>query len=101
MNQRRTISWLLAISLLGFGIGYVLTNSIKFGICIANNMITDASCINFYERIGDPLYYGAWALSIVFLVLLFTPSAFAAWKKFAIWFIPLSALLFIISAFSS
>jgi hypothetical protein len=30
----------------------------------------------------------------VFLILLFVPRAFGAWKKFAIWFVPLAALLF-------
>ncbi|OGG40529.1 hypothetical protein A2118_01910 [Candidatus Kaiserbacteria bacterium GWA2_50_9] len=35
------------------------------------------------------------ALAIVFLVLLFIPRAFSVWKKFAIWFVPLAALLFI------
>lgn len=83
------------LSLVGFGVGYVLTNSIKFGICISNNVVTDASCINLYERLGDPLFYGASALALVFFVLLLIPRAFSAWKKFAVWFIPLAAILFI------
>ena len=86
---------LLVLSLIGFGIGYVLTNSIRFNLCIVNETITEASCINFYERVGDPLFYGMGALTIVFLILLFLPQAFPAWKKFAIWFIPLATLLFI------
>ncbi|MDO8624141.1 MAG: hypothetical protein Q7R54_02185 [bacterium] len=93
--KNKLILGLLALSLVGFGIGYVLTNSIKFGICMANNVITDASCINFYERVGDPIFYGMGALTIVFLVLLFIPRTFSAWKKFAMWFVPLAALLFI------
>ena len=35
------------------------------------------------------------ALAIVFLILLFLPSSFSAWKKFAKWFVPLATLLFI------
>lgn len=84
-----------ALSLVGFAIGYVLTNSVKFGICLSNTVVTDASCINLYERLGDPLFYGMGALAIVSFVLLFTPRAFSAWKKFAVWFVPLAALLFI------
>lgn len=85
----------LVVSLVGLGLGYILTNSIQFGICIANEKITEASCINFYERLGDPFFYGMGALALVFLVLLAVPKAFEAWKKFAIWFVPLAALLFI------
>lgn len=85
----------LVLSLVGFVVGYVLTNSIKFGICISNNVVTDASCINLYERLGDPIYYGMGALTIVFFSLLFTSNAFMAWKKFAIWFVPLATLIFI------
>lgn len=81
--------------MVGFGMGYVLTNSVKFGICVSNNIVTDALCINLYERIGDPLFYGVGALALVFLILLFSQRAFFAWKKFAIWFIPFAALLFI------
>ncbi len=85
----------LILSLIGFGVGYVLTNSIKFGICISNDVVTDASCINLYERLGDPLFYGMGALALVFFILLFTSYAFSIWKKFAVWFIPLATLLFI------
>ncbi len=95
MNIKKIILDLLVISLVGFGIGYLLTNSVQFEICIVNEVVTDASCVNFYERIGDPIFYGAGAMTIIFLILLFLPQAFYAWKKFAIWFIPLATLLFI------
>lgn len=93
--KNKQILIFLALSLVSFVVGYILTNSIKFGICISNNVVTDASCINLYERLGDPLYYGTGALAIVFFVLLFAARAFSAWKKFAVWFVPLAALLFI------
>ena len=75
--------------------GYVLTNSVKFGICVANETVTEASCINFYERVGDPVFFGMGALAIVFFVLTFFPKAWGAWKKFATWFVPVAALIFI------
>src|SRR3989344_762053 len=92
--SRKKILGLFILSLISFGIGYVLTNSIKFGICISDGILQDASCINFYERLGDPIFYGMCALVLVFLVLLAMPHAFPAWKKFAVWFVPLAALLF-------
>jgi beta-lactamase regulating signal transducer with metallopeptidase domain len=39
--------------------------------------------------------YGGGALALVFVLLYAFPQAFNAWKKFAIWFIPLAALLFV------
>lgn len=95
MNTKKLTIFLAVLSAAASAIGYVLTNSIKFGICIANEIVTEASCINFYESIGDPLFFGMGALAIVFFVLIFVPKAWSAWKKFAVWFVPLAALLFI------
>ena len=95
MSTRKIIIWSLLICLIGFGVGYVLTNSTQYKICVLTKTITDASCINFYERLGDPLFYGMLALASVFTILFFTPQAFLAWKKFAKWAIPIMALIFI------
>lgn len=46
-------------------------------------------------RLGKSLFCGMSALALVFFILIFTQQAFYAWKKFAIWFIPLATLLFI------
>jgi hypothetical protein len=89
--KNKQILVLLAISLIGFGIGYVLTNSTIFNLCLHDQYV----CRALLNRIGDPLFYGMGALAIVFFVLFFTPQAFSAWKKFAIWFVPLATLLFI------
>lgn len=91
MINRKTSVFLFVLSLIGFGAGYILTNSINFNICFHD----EYSCRNFFNHIGDPLFYGMSALALVFLILLFVPQAFSAWKKFAIWFIPLATLLFI------
>ena len=78
------------VSLIGFIIGFILTNSVKFNLCLH----TQYNCREFFNNIGDPLFFGSIALSIIFLVLLFVPRAWSTWKKFALWFIPLAALLF-------
>lgn len=89
--KNKQILILLALSLIGFGVGYVLTNSTIFNLCLHDQY----ACRALLNRIGDPLFYGASVLAIVFFVLLFTQYAFSAWKKFAVWFIPLAAILFI------
>ncbi len=71
--------------------GYMLTNSPAFGLCSIN----EYSCREPLNHIGDPLLYGMSALSLVFFLLLFVPQSFGAWKKFAVWFVPLATLLFI------
>lgn len=85
----------LASSFLLSALGFVFTNSVKFGFCISNQEVREVLCINFFERVGDPLFYGGLALFAVFVLLTFLPQAFNTWKKFATWFIPLAILLFI------
>lgn len=88
----------LAITaVVGCVVGYVLMNSYEIGICYANLATStfDVSCHLYFNKVGQPLFYGMGALALVFFVLVFIPTAFAAWKRFAIWFVPLAALLFI------
>ena len=94
MKTRKIVILLLVLSAALSALGYVFTNSVDFGLCVANEVVVEAVCINSYERVGDALLYGMGALAIVFLFLVFIPRAWGAWKKFAIWFIPLAALLF-------
>jgi hypothetical protein len=82
---------LVFIPLIVFVLGLLLKSSTELGFCL----ISEPTCINNLTNIGNALYYGAGALTIVALVLLATPQAYSAWKKFAIWFVPLTALLFV------
>ena len=91
MSTRKIIFWLLIFSLVGFGVGWILKNSTELGLCL----ISEPTCINNLTLIGDGLFYGMSALSLIFFLLIFAQQAFSAWKKFAIWFIPLATLLFI------
>jgi len=91
MKTKKITFLLLVVSLFGSFAGYILTNSLVFGFCLHDQY----SCRELLNNIGDPLFYGMSALSVVFLILLFTPQAFSAWKKFAKWFIPIATLIFI------
>ncbi len=96
MKKNKNI-WLLVLSLIGFGGGYIFTHSYNFGLCFADSAINtyDVSCHILFERIGDPLFYGMGALAIIFFILLFMPKAIPLWEKFAKWFIPIATLIFI------
>lgn len=54
-------------------------------------------CYYLSTRVFDPLIYGMSALVLVFATLVLVPRAYEAWKKFAVWAIPLTALLFILA----
>jgi len=85
MSTRKTISALLLLSLIGFGVGYYILKIYNCG----------ASIFCFFLLIkGAALYYGMGALSIVFLILLVFPKSSNSWKGFAWWFIPIAMLLF-------
>ncbi len=91
MQKRRKIFWLFLISLILLGIGFILTNSTRFGFCTHDQY----NCRDLFNNIGDPLFFGMSALALVFLALLILPNAWPAWKKFAKWYIPIAALVFI------
>ena len=91
MKTKKITFLLLVFSLVGFIAGWVLKKSTEFGLCL----ISEPTCINNFTWVGDGLFYGMSALSVVFLILLFIPQAFSAWKKFAKWFIPIATLIFI------
>jgi uncharacterized membrane protein len=97
MQVRKILIGAFLASIVAFSVAYVLTNSYQFGLCfsdVATNSF-DVSCHHFYERLANPLFYGMGALTLIFLLLLFVPRAFSAWWKFAIWFVPLAAVIFI------
>jgi hypothetical protein len=89
--KKSKIVWLFVLSIIGTVVGYVLTNSVKFNLCIQ----TQYDCRSLFNKIGDPLLYGMGALAIIFLILIFIPTAINAWKKFAKWYIPVATLIFI------
>ena len=90
-STKKITFWLLILSFVGLGVGYVFKNSTELGLCL----VSEPTCINNFTWIGNGLFYGMSALSLIFFILIFTQQAFSTWKKFAIWFIPLVTLLFI------
>ena len=76
---------LFSLSLVGVLVSYLILHS-NLNASATGDMLI---------RLGKSLFYGMSALSLIFFILIFTQQAFSAWKKFAIWFIPLATLLFI------
>lgn len=83
--------FIFTVSALAACIGYALSNSTALSICTA----ADYSCRNFLNRIGDPLFYGMGALSIVLLLLLLIPRSYRMWQRFAVWYLPFAISLFL------
>ena len=89
---KKYLTFFLFFSFLLILLGYTFLHSYQFGVCASYLSI----CAFRFELIGEPMFYGGIALSIVFFVLLFTHEyAFSAWKKFAIWYVPIAALIMI------
>src|SRR3989344_4157867 len=85
MNSKKNLLIFILVSLIGFGLAFSL-----LGSDLPNNGRGD-----MLVKLGKALYYSMPSLALVFLILLFTPQAFPAWKKFAKWFIPIATLIFI------
>ncbi len=65
------------------------------GFLILQSNISPGITGEMLVRLGKGLFYGMGALALVFALLYFVPQAFRAWKKFAIWFVPIAALIFV------
>ena len=53
------------------------------------------SAVSMYLGGGETIIYGALSLALVFVFLALFPLSFSWWWKFAIWYVPLSLLLFV------
>lgn len=97
MNIKKSALVLLVVSVIGTGAGYLFTHNYDTGLCYRDleTNTFDVSCSDFFRQLGQPLYFGMAALAVVFTALFFVPQAWSAWKKFAVWFVPLATLLFI------
>lgn len=76
---------LFVFSLVGVLVAYLILHS-NLNASATGDMLV---------RTGKSLFYGMSALALIFFILIFTQQTFSAWKKFAVWFIPLATLLFI------
>lgn len=91
MGHKQTVRMLLGISVVGIVIGFVLIQPEKFGVCQPDEFF---SCIEpLGGKIGQPLFYGSIAVSIIFLLLFFlSQQYFKNWLKYVAWIIPVSIL---------
>jgi len=87
----------LFVALVLFSLGFFLSNPVNFGLCYVDETIFDASCVNYYNKIGDALYYGMGVVLLAFLALIFIPKAFSWWWKFAIVYVPIATCLYIVT----
>ncbi|XKT74547.1 MAG: hypothetical protein ACJKTH_00420 [Patescibacteria group bacterium UBA2163] len=85
--------WFFLLSVAGAIAGYFFNHSYQFGICYINyeTRVMDTSCP--FPLLGDQLFYPSIALAIVFFLLFFIPQAVHAWRKFAVWYIPIAIIL--------
>ena len=95
MTRNKSATKLLVGSAIAFIVGWALTSVefiISLGLCLSQ---TDTSCVSrIIEGVGQPIFMGSITVIILAIILLFSrQEAFTSWKKFAIWAIPLGAIL--------
>lgn len=92
MHYKKQILLFGLASVLLIGVGYANTFPEKVGLCAPR----DRSCIFSYPvfTVGNPLLEASPILLLVAIILYFrSEQAFRAWRSFAVWYIPLGALL--------
>ncbi len=95
MKNRKSTVVLLFGSIVAFVVGWVLTSAsyvVSFGLCLSK---TDTSCVgSVVEGYGQPIFLLSIVLAIASTTLIFLrQEAFVAWKKFAIWAMPIGVIL--------
>jgi len=92
--SQKAARYCLSVSVFFILLGFLFLVPDKVGICEQEMYRT---CIDkLGDNIGQPLFLGSLALSLVFLLLRFLPPQyFSAWLKFGTWYIPLAAIAII------
>lgn len=90
-NRKKIIIFCLSVAV--FVLGFLFATPEKIGVCGRGAL----DCVEFFsEKIAQPLILMAFSLFLTSVVLFFTkPEVFKVWSKFAIFAIPLLALLII------
>lgn len=96
MSHRKILGILLGVSILGIISGFFIVYPEYFGVCVNNQDCIDSKFLIF--NIAHPLVLGLIPLLPILFILLFLPRAiFNTWKKFAVFIIPISIVLIIIT----
>ncbi len=91
MNYRKIVGILLAIALVMFVIGFVVSFPNRVGLCAAFNSTCPFYALTF--SVGNPLYLGTIPLIIAFLIILLAKrEVFDGWKWFAGIFLPIAVI---------
>ncbi len=90
MDIKKKKQIVLILSLVLLVVGYVLDNSVSFGLC----EITERGCKNFLNYNGHIIFTASqFILAISFILLFVKDKVFELWQKFAVWYLPIVAIL--------
>ncbi len=99
-NHKQKLLIILLLSCVLFLLALVLLNPLSFGICKSTytwdptgNGTSEIGCLD-NDSTGQALAMFSVLLILFSIILLFRPEQiFQSWKKFAMWWLPLSAFL--------
>ncbi len=93
MDIKKKKQIVLILSSILLIIAYVITNNTSFeffGFCSPG----DPACVNDFNYYGIIILYAAKPIFLVSLILLFVKDkVFELWQKFAVWYLPIAAIL--------
>ncbi|MEK7615752.1 MAG: hypothetical protein AAB420_00920 [Patescibacteria group bacterium] len=93
--MKKQISIILIVSILLVGLGVFFGSADKVGLCLVDETYYDTTCMTKYvEKIGQPLLFFSFSIFISVLILFFVrESTYLAWRKFAMWAVPIGAII--------
>ncbi|MEK7535845.1 MAG: hypothetical protein AAB590_02435 [Patescibacteria group bacterium] len=100
MSYKKKILSVFVLVLVLIAVGYAMIYPEAVGLCENSDRV----CIGSYPTfsVGEPLAYSMTILAIILLLFFFlSEHTFTAWKKFAIWAIPLGAILIALTPVSN
>ena len=89
MNHKKILLGLIVVSIIALGVGYVLSEPLKFGICESTYSYVEngpaVGCTeSFGENIPEPLLWAFLSLLFITIPIFFVRrEVFLAWAKFA------------------
>lgn len=96
MNHRKILGILLGVSILGIMLGFFIVYPEYFGVCTDGQDCIDSKFLIF--NVAHPLVLGLIPLAPILFILFFLPrTIFNTWKKLAVFLIPISIILIIIT----
>lgn len=95
MGYKKILGILIGLAIFGLISGFFLSDPFSLGLCESGDYSCDAK---IGEGVGMPMILFSFFLFLISLLLFIRQEVFHSWKKFAIVYLPVAAILLFIAA---